>query len=399
MAIHVPVVILILFRYMLQIGRAEMLRSLIAPFAIIFSWLAVGWVRLWVPMALWIAERVTKMYFIETRQWAPFISEYLNRFTGGRITVEQITKEGLGYGSRSAMEAMGDKFLTPMLGLIMPEPPLTMDKALGGANRFLATNLNFQMSAWLLHFIGDAVSLGKFKSLKDLPNAISWSYGIGWLSWLVMGTPFRKGIAEPLERLYNRIYTYLGFTVPQARDAVRHGIITYRDYLDTCLDLGYSPEKAEILYRIAERDFSDADMKDLVGLGWMNEAEVIDELVRRGYEPSRATILARLIWDDRRRSISKDIVREAGNLFEDRVLSEASYRGYLEQLGYIPGEASLQISLLKMRRSRRRFLTPAQLTSMQEARLLGVMEVRDYLINLGYTPGDADLYMKLREKG
>jgi len=247
-----------------------------------------------------------------------------------------------------------------------------------------------------MHMIGDAMSFGMFKSLKDLPNAISWSFGIGWLSWLVMGPPFRMGIAAPMEKFFSRMYTPELLATAQAIEACKKGLMTYDEFVSECLDRGIDPNRANILYQIAEKDLSDGDIKSLVELGWMDEADVKEELVRRAYDPNRASVLARLIVEDRKIAIIKDIVKEAGKLYKDRVMDEGTFRRYLETLNYNTEEQGLELTRISLERKERRYLTPAQVMAAIKKKKFGTIEARNYLIdNLGYTPTDADIYMEL----
>ncbi len=133
-------------------------------------------------VAMRIVEKIAEVAYTPPAAWAEFVDSYVEQMTGETIDIESLMKQGVRVGGRQVMEKLGEAFLTPMLGLILPEPPLDFYKGVDTAERFLGVNLQFQLNAWLLHLVGDIVSLGKLKSLKDLPNAISWSYGIGWLS-------------------------------------------------------------------------------------------------------------------------------------------------------------------------------------------------------------------------
>jgi len=171
-------------------------KSILNPIAAVVSVLSMmafhGVTSLYPGRAADLMRTIADIYFTPPPEWAGFVSGYMERLTGDKIDITDIIYQGFGKGSGGAIEAIGHKFLHPMLNLIQPKKSkITPDDGVIGAERFLGTNLQFQIGAWLLHLIGDTVSFGALKSLKDLPNALSWSFGIGWLSWLVMGTPFR----------------------------------------------------------------------------------------------------------------------------------------------------------------------------------------------------------------
>ncbi|GAI68280.1 unnamed protein product, partial [marine sediment metagenome] len=183
---------------------------------------------------LW--EKITTTFFEADPVWLEAVGKYMRSLTGFEVDVSDITT-----GLFTSGEALGEAFLYPMLNLILPggfteaeggrpqEAKLRPEDGLEGAERFLGTNLRFQMQAWWLHVLGDMQSFGMFKSLKDLPNAISWSYGLGWLSWLVMGVPFRMGISEPLEKYFNLIYRPTELTRKMLIDAMMANFIDWDD--------------------------------------------------------------------------------------------------------------------------------------------------------------------------
>jgi len=344
----------------LNLKNEWVLKPISTLLSVAFMWIFHALTRMCPHAAANVMRFIAKTYYTPPREWAAFVSEYMERLTGYKITIDDIIREGIGIGGRRVMETLGEKFLTPMLGLLMPDPREIERDPLGGAERFLGTNLQFQLSAWLLHLIGDMQSFGMFKSLKDLPNALSWSYGLGWLSWMVMGPVFRVGISQGMEKHFNKIYTPELFTVAQAIDALRHGKISSREYLDELLKRGIHPEKALTLYEITQKDYSDGVMRTLLELGWMTEEEAQQEFKRRGYDESRSLILARLLRDDRKFELIAKIADEAGDLFREEVIDESTYRRYLALVGYREDEQGLVIAHKKLERMRRRYLTPAQ---------------------------------------
>lgn len=384
----------------LRVLKFQWIHKILATaFSVVALWVFRALVAFCPQAAMYIQKRIVATYYTPPEEWAGFISEYMERLTGAKISLEDIIKEGAGLGSRTSMKAVGEKFMEPMLGLIMPTKEEQKTEPLAGAERFLGTNLQFQLSAWLLHLLGDMQSFGVFKSLKDLPNAISWSYGIGWLSWMVMGPVFRAGITAPMEKYFAAIYTPEMLTIAQIIDAKRHDLLTDTEFFDSLKERGISVEKARILYELAQKDYSDADIRNLLNLGWMEETDAVEEMKRRGYDPNRSTILARLLRDDRRLSIIDDIVKEAGEQYKDGLLEDGPYRGYLEMVGYKVDEQDLQISLLKLQKTRRRYLTPAQVTQAYKQKIIGRYQARDYLRDLGMTDEDVEVYLKLKVGG
>jgi len=173
---------------------------------------AIGYLAMWAlrgiflvhpEVAYRIVNKIAQYFYTPPQMWAAFINSYMRQMTGKDIDMEALTKLGAAIGGRSVMETLGETFLRPMLGLIMPDPPINFYKGLDTAERFLGVNLQFQLNAWLLHLIGDIVTLGKLKSLKDLPNAIARSkslslslsvraFVMSWVRYFLLQGPYPR---------------------------------------------------------------------------------------------------------------------------------------------------------------------------------------------------------------
>jgi hypothetical protein len=349
-----------------------------------------------VPVALWMFKKIASIYFVETKMWAPFLADYMTRLTGIRMNADDLIDEFGGLRGIKAMENLGARFMKPILGMIMPTPKEVREDPLMGVETFLGTNLTFQMQAWLLHFIGDAVSLGRFKSLKDLPNAIAWSFGIGWLSWMALGPVFRAGIAAWAERYFNEIYGPELLTPTQAFDAVTKGKWSIDRFMKEMYWRGYDPERATLLYQSMVKDYPDAV------IGWMLKWRVIDreeamDLYRqKGYDEGQAKAMMMRHVLEKVEKYEEERLERLIDLAVDRVFPIEALKPYLDNRLAPETEYMLIEAIVRARQGRRRFLTPAQVTKLWRLNKMGRYECRDYLLMLGFTKEDADLYMDLR---
>jgi len=345
-----------------------------------------------------MAIRILNMLKKPMIDWGQFVSQYLQNICGIYIPPERLTVEMPGIGSREVMRALGEAFLKPMLNIILPHPDELKTDPLAGAERFLSVNTQFQLSSWMLDLFSDIYGKGHFRSLRNLPHNLSWSLGLSWLSWLVLGVPFRRGCADPMEKVWNRIYTPELLTVPQAIEALQKGQITPSEYVDALLDRGFSPRLANLLYQLAQKDYTDTTIRRLLNIGWMDESEAKEELKRRGYDEKRAGFLARLYRDQRKFELVDDILEEASKRYLEGVVDESTLRRLFERAGWKPEEMELKLRLIELKGKARRYLTPAQVAQLWNQGILGHGEARAYLIDLGMTEEDADLYMMLKRK-
>ena len=366
-------------------------------------------VRMAPKQALRLADEISKNYFTPPEEWAAFIGRYLEQMTGAKISLEDITGKGAIPGGKEAMEELGAKFLAPMLGLIMPgtghfgeEMKITPQDGFDAAERFLGTNLQFQMGAWLLHVLGDFQSFGMFKSLKDLPNAISWSYGIGWLSWLVMGVPFRMGISDTLERGYNATYRPKRPSSAQLAKAYHQGKVSRQEAVTILSEEGWPSEWIKIILGQEKGGESRAEIKTLFREGFMKPEEVTDSLVESGLTPSEAGAFVGIWEAERAKGIVSDIVEIAEDLYRDGKIDLVKFQSYLSAADFKPQEISLELAKVELEKLRMgveevkmRGLTPANIGGLFKRGKIDYGQALGRLIRLNWEESEASLFLEL----
>ena len=368
---------------------------------------AIGYLAMWAlrgiflvhpEVAYRIVNKIAEYFYTPPTMWAAFVNSYMRQMTGKDIDMEALTRLGAAVGGRSVMERLGETFLAPMLGLIMPEPPLNFYKGLDTAERFLGVNLQFQLNAWLLHLIGDIVTLGKLKSLKDLPNAISWSYGIGWLSWLILGEPFRITTTDPLRRGLNEIYQPELLTPSEAIKAWYAGLITSSELTKELKQHGYNEKRIETLVNLAEKEFTDADLKTLYQEGCITEDDIEREFAIRGYGPWRRRYLTQLITKARTLKLRDKLLDRAMDLYVLGKITEAQLRNYLDLAHYNPQEQQLVIDLLNLEKAKKATPTDSEIKKAFEKGYISYAEAKGMLLNRGWDERWADIILDVLKK-
>jgi len=347
--------------------------------------------------ASWLGRRITQTYFLKVHEWAPYISEYLRLMTGIDVKVEDIVRRGRFVDQREMMEAIGKQFMASILNLILPEEQITPQEGRRAAERFMSANLQFQMSAWLAHFLGDVFSFGKFKSFKDLPLAISWAFGIGWLSWLVLGGPFRVAIAEPVEEYFLRFYRPRKMTMDQAIKAYQRGLLTHDELADYGARYGYDEDEWINLLEIDFRALSVEDLEVLYRDYDWEEEQVFKGLKRLGYGDRSAETKLEMIKDERVRKLKGELLREMQDRYEDGLVSETDLRLFLDRQGWKPEEVDLAVEISNLRRLKRKRLTRTDLVKAYQKGILGYWDVRDQLLAMGYSEADANVILALED--
>ena len=365
-----------------------------------------------------IAARISNIYFDASSSWILFARDYMENMTGKQIDpaiIDKLIGSKINLTGKVMAEEIGKEFLTPMLGMIMPGTPdwnkirkdanlpksaqyaqlknLNPSDGLLGAERFLGVNLQFQLQAWMLHFIGDTVSMGSMKSLKDLPNAISWSYGIGWLSWLVMGTPFRVAIAEPLEKLLNMLYRPKDLPPAQMIKAFRQGKVTNDELWRVMREAGFTDELIGIQIEQDTEKLPVSVLKDLLLTKRKDEKIIREELKASGFNLARIDAMLDSWKRERQDKILNRWAEECIDAYEKRVIDEPTLRKALKTAGWedveIGNPINLQILTSDLVRSQSGMFTKAEVRALYIAHYISRSRALSELKRFGITDDDA----------
>jgi hypothetical protein len=303
------------------------------------------WVRVSPDEAISMMRSIVDTYYTPPPEWAAFIGQYLERMTGATIDYKQIAQEGFGITSRTFMQQIGHTFLEPILNLILPGSDKTIEakglppeEGILGAERYMAANLQFQMSAWLLHLFGDILSFGMWKALKDLPNAISWSYGLGWLSWLVLGVPFRITIADPMEKYFRELYRPNEFTREMVAWALQAQYITEDDARERLRQLGWPEEDIVAVLNYSRKVMSDSDMEWAWRRGKIDESYITEAIRSQGFSPDEAKLQTWRLLSKRIDSIIDKIAQEALDNYIDGSMTWDEVVPFLQRAYYTDDE-------------------------------------------------------------
>lgn len=342
-----------------------------------------------------VAKAIAELYETKDSDWIGFVEKYISQITGKKVQLTDLTQKTLIVDADDTIRELGRACIGPILSTIAPMKEIKPEDGLKNAEAYLGINLRFQMSAWLLHLIGDMYSFGSLKSLKDLPNAISWSFGLGWLSWLVMGTPFKKAISDPLDLLYNRVYRPNIFSEGQAIDLWQRGRLTASER-DLILSYrGWSSDRIPDLIALSTRDYSPTDLQNLYFWGLIESDDLESFFRRAGYDETRVKHKAMLLREERKFKLIQEVVDEAEQCFLDNRIEASTYESYLDGLGYSRSEKELKLGALALRRERTRVLSVAQIKKALDQNLISQETALDMLNKSGYSLEVAEIVLKL----
>ena len=153
-------------------------------------------------------------------------------------------------------EAVWGSFYEWLLEMFMPKGPVSFKDAVHYSVEFFTLAGDFNVLATIFDLIGHTEILGSklpANAVSFFIRNISWTFGIGWLTWMVMGPVLRHSIAEPYDKHVRQITRPADFTVSQIEDFYEHGIAQLEEFADRLVELGYADDKIELLYELMKR--------------------------------------------------------------------------------------------------------------------------------------------------
>jgi len=143
-----------------------------------------------------------------------------------------------------------------LLNMFYPKGPVSAEQARLNAIEFFTLVGDLNLIASIFDIIGDIQILGTKlpgRAIARLITNISWTFGLGWMTWVVMSPVLRASIAEPFEVELNRITRPARFTTTQIRELYEYGIDNIDEYEEELKDAGYSDDKIQKLKDLMKR--------------------------------------------------------------------------------------------------------------------------------------------------
>jgi len=174
-----------------------------------------------------------------------------------------------------------------LLSTFVPKGPVTYEDGLKNAYKFLdlLTTINSISSA--LDTIGHIEILGTkltpFSAIARTITNISWTFGIGWLTWIVMGPPLRYSIADPMERHLRYVTRSEDLPRTTLEDIWLKEIISEDRVREELAKLGYSDEKIDWILENAKRLLSATELRYLYKYGKIDIMDLQDGIRKLGY--------------------------------------------------------------------------------------------------------------------
>jgi len=363
----------------------------------------VGWathtVFLLAPtIAVTFAEGLITAFEENRDLWARVVAIFVRELTGSTAGVGDIESAIRGGGLAGASPAIAKPLVDIIAAAIAPQGELTPERGVENLEAILGLNVLLGLQGWWTQAVGDMVSLGKFGSAADLPDALERALGLNRLGRLVWRTPVKKGIAEPLEVLYNRLYQFKRLTPTEAANLWHRDAIDDETFLEAAQDAGYSHDRAMLLLGLARKEWTPAQLRDLWRFHDLPEEAVLQILQRQGYTAGMDTTLFTLLAGEEKIRLMRELEAQSRRLYRRGDFNDGDLRAVLLQSGLRDDEISIVIATETLaRQDEKRAPVGDVLRAYQEA-VLSAEETRQRLRTEGYPETDIDLLLALQVK-
>jgi len=246
---------------------------------------------------------------------------------------------------------------------------------------------------------------------SQLLNAISWSYGFGWLSWIGLSPILNHLVANPASDTLSREFPEKGLTKSEIMKLYKQGKINEQTARMLLAEMGYTREAIDLTFLLTreekvekEKDLTKSEILKAYREGILSRDDVVIKLRALGYSDDEIQILLELNKDVKsieRKTRERDLsVTQIIKAYKLNLVTEEELREYLKKLGYDDREIEILIKIYTTEKEiekheRSRDLSKSEIVN---AFLLGLISFEDAkmrLKQLGYDDDEAELILAI----
>lgn len=274
-----------------------------------------------------------------------------------------------------------------------PAGPVSFDEAIHNAEEFLTLAGDFNILATIFDTIGEIQILGSKlpgQSIARFIQNVSWTFGIGWLTWVVMGPVLRFSIADPYEKEITKRVRPRDFTKSEVEDLYEWGLRKLEELYEGYVVLGYSDDKIEQLMEILRKRVFSSEVRSWITQlegnyadGYVSDEEFI-KMLQLGYFTEDEVKFR--YWKAKQRQFNKlqDLrVKEIERAFKEKRIDEDEATARLSEFIKSPEMVERLIALWKQYLKPEEEVEPAERLKVRkqilETRIKGLNDQIAYL--------------------
>lgn len=242
--------------------------------------------------------------------------------------------------------------------LFFPKGPVSYREAQQNAIEFFTVTGDLNVIASIFDIIGDIEILGTKlpgRAVARMISNISWTFGFGWMSWVVLSPVLRASIADPIAREINKITRSRNWTATEIRELYEYGIDNLDEHVEELAELGYSDDKILKLVELMKKRVMSSEVR-----GWVTDMAnayvkgyITDDELIRAIEMAYWTDEERAFryWEEKTRRETEIIdlkVKEIERAFKSGKIDENTARERLAEFIVEPRMIEAYIALWKL---------------------------------------------------
>ena len=342
-----------------------------------------------IPFAVAMLQLIDKVRHDNPEGMAQVTTAAMSEFLGTEITADDLPTGKSAADVAARMNALGTKLHALLRSEFKGSAPITPEEGAANAATFSGYNMNFSTSSALISILGEMVSLGQLKQIRELGVELAENLGLGRLHRQAMQPLIRNIIALPYDRYLRKQYRPDKLTAPQYLTAFRAGRMDEQTMRDNMAELGYASDLIDGLMKQYEPDLYQTDLVRLVRYGEMTQEAATQTLMDRGWSKEYAEQRLRSALLNRVDATVDTIVSEQRAKVLDGFLSLDDFRAQLQSLPLLDAEITFIMRDIGLRlETPRSTLTWAQVKTGFKNGILDFDYVDQFLSNQGYSDTD-----------
>ena len=249
--------------------------------------------------------------------------------------------------------------------MFYPTGPVTAEEARLNAIEFFTIAGDFNALATIFDILGDIQILGTKlpgRAIGNFIRNISWTFGLGWMTWVVMSPILRAVIADPMQVEINKITRPRGWSETDVRELYEYGIDKLEEHIEHLAELGYSDDKIEKLLEITRKRVLRDEARRFVTdvKGYLSDDELMKAIEMAYWTEDERQFR---YWEERTRRETKIIdlrIDEIERAFKTGEIDENEARARLSEYIVEPRLIEAYIALWKQYRQPEELIDPLE---------------------------------------
>lgn len=322
----------------------------------------------------------------------------LRELTGQDLNLDRLSQQTMAEFVGAASPQPDSALVRGILGAFAPSAELTPEQGLSNLSSLFDLHMSTSLQAWMIDLLGEALSLGRLRSLAQFHAAVDAALGFRRVGMLMWRGPIQSAITTPVVQYYNRLYHAALPSPQQLVTGWQREIFSDEEYIDGMRSHGYSYERAQALLNVHEKELALGDVAALHKRGTIDADTLARVLRHQGYSDTHAQLITTWLEGKQVETLYTEIASTARRLFKAGDLGEEEYRGLLAEAHWRADEIELALATDQLALREEKQLTVAQIESAFLHQVFDDQEARRRLRQQRYADDTIDVLFALQRR-